>query len=439
MAKQTFQDIVPPEPEKSIRKIPLSKDRLERKSAEDEGTNRDRLARTLAGGWRGVRTDTDKKRFTRKTKIFGLAGILLLTVLFFAIFGRGSADVKIIAKQLSHNFDIEIEALKEGEGATFEILEITKEAEKIVPARGEEMVERKATGEIIIYNRHSTNPQTLIRNTRFETSAGLIYRIEDGITVPGMTERGGEAIPGQIKVRVYADEPGERYNIDLADFTIPGFKGLPQYENFFARSATPMAGGFVGRVKKVDEETLKQTRAELQDALEKTLLGLAIESSESDFVLLTESLQTSFFPLTEEGGSANDVKIKERGELSGIILDRSKLEKIMIKSVLGEANEEIRIRNPEKLVYQIKEPEDFSNLNNINTLVLNVNGRTDLVWQINHEKIQNDLAGKRKSEVSSILSKHGAVGEADASIDPFWKRSFPINPEKIKIEVVDKI
>ena len=34
----------------------------------------------------------------------------------------------------------------------------------------------------------------------------------------------GKNIPGSVDVKVYANEPGEKYNIGLSDFTIPVLK-----------------------------------------------------------------------------------------------------------------------------------------------------------------------------------------------------------------------
>ena len=46
-------------------------------------------------------------------------------------------------------------------------------------------MERKASGQIIVYNAYNDNNQKLIKNTRFETPDGKIYRIQASIIVPG--------------------------------------------------------------------------------------------------------------------------------------------------------------------------------------------------------------------------------------------------------------
>ena len=48
-------------------------------------------------------------------------------------------------------------------------------------------VNQKAQGELTVYNNYSEAPQILIKNTRFQTEDGKIFRIGDSITVPGKT------------------------------------------------------------------------------------------------------------------------------------------------------------------------------------------------------------------------------------------------------------
>ena len=56
---------------------------------------------------------------------------------------------------------------------------------------------------------------------------------------------------GQPSVRVYADKAGASYNVGLADFTIPGFQGDLDLNNY--RKIRPeLAGsrGFCGKTSK---------------------------------------------------------------------------------------------------------------------------------------------------------------------------------------------
>ena len=112
----------------------------------------------------------------------------------------------------------------------------SRTASTTVKATGTEQVSQSASGVITIYNDYSTAPQTLITNTRFEAPDGNIYRIHQGVTVPGATASAGGALtPGTISVTAYADQPGASYNIGQTQFTIPGFKNDPSTASFMRR------------------------------------------------------------------------------------------------------------------------------------------------------------------------------------------------------------
>ncbi len=73
--------------------------------------------------------------------------------------------------------------------------------------------------------------------TRFLALDGKIFRLTKGITVPGAKIVEGKIIPSSIEAAVIADQPGEAYNIGpVSRFSIPGLKGTPKYEAFYAES-----------------------------------------------------------------------------------------------------------------------------------------------------------------------------------------------------------
>ena len=105
----------------------------------------------------------------------------------------------------------------------------------------------------MIYNKYSAEAQIFVKDTRFETPEGKIYRIDRAVTVPGMKNSGGQTVAGSVEATVYADKSGSEYNIGFSDFTIPGLKGGLKYEKFYARSKTPMTGGMKGTVPDISE------------------------------------------------------------------------------------------------------------------------------------------------------------------------------------------
>ena len=79
----------------------------------------------------------------------------------------------------------------------------------------------KASGSITVYNNYSTASVKLIKNTRFQTPAGLIFRVPADVVIPG--KQG--STPGQVTVTVFADQVGQQYNIGPTPrLTVPGLQ-----------------------------------------------------------------------------------------------------------------------------------------------------------------------------------------------------------------------
>ena len=249
--KRRIDDIIPPaggDKRRSIRKV--SMDRMVRRKG------RERV--------RGTKQETDLDLSPQAPPVratpsrFGLwiiVGVSILVLFFgFSLLFSG-AKLVVIPKQRSVLVDATFEAFKTPRvGALgYEIMTIEIEGTNEVYANTEEFVEEKASGKITIYNNFNTSKQRLIKNTRFETPEGLIYRINESTVVPGQRIENKKVVPGSVEVVVYADEVGEKYNMGLGDFTIPWFKGDPRFDDFYARSKTEMTGGFVGEKKIVSK------------------------------------------------------------------------------------------------------------------------------------------------------------------------------------------
>jgi hypothetical protein len=417
--KKIIQDVIPPA-ERSIRRIPLS-DRQMRSREKEEPSE--------------IFSNRPPRRKKRKTLYWGLAGVVLVVlIIVIGLFTFAEAQVSIKLKQqvasISETFTASKD-IEDEEAVPFEVLKITEKLEERVEATGEEVVEKKASGEIVIFNKHSQNSQVLIKNTRFETPGGLIFRINGAVTVPGMQDKNGETVPGQIKVKVFADKPGEKYNVDLTDFTIPGFEGLPQFDNFFARSATKMTGGFSGKMSTVDPDSLTSTRKDLQQKLELSLREKISGEVPESLMLLPNSIEISFENNFEEDGKL--VTIEETGSAYALVLDKVVLQKLITDRILQDQEDETRVENLENVTIETEIQGDLSSLSSFQ---FTLTDPVRLVWLIDEESIKMDLAGQPRKDLGSVMRKYPSVTEASVTIKPFWKRSFPKKESRINIETI---
>jgi hypothetical protein len=323
---------------------------------------------------------------------------------------------------------------------TFETLTLAHTVRENLPATEVRRVEKRASGNIVIFNAFSSAPQELIKNTRFETPEGLIYRIRESVVVPGQKKKNGESLPGSVDVTIYADEPGDDYNIGLTDFTIPGFKGTPRFSSFYARSATDMSGGFSGVVQTISEEELERAKNALKARAREELLARAITHVPEEFILYPDAIFVTFesdLPLKEASQGKETVEVSLEGTLHGFMFVRSKFSMFLAKLVLPDLKEgeSVGIQNLSTIALSLQEKSALQP-QSLDSFSFSVKGTPNFVWDFDEEALRSSLAGNKKDELRIILAEFPGVTRAEVTVRPFWKRSFPENLKDIEIEKV---
>lgn len=325
--------------------------------------------------------------------------VILLGVLYQVVFASGRLVVTPKSEKVT--YDKTLTAKKDSETLPFETMSIERVATREVESSSEQQVSEKASGNIIVYNNFSSEPQKLIANTRFEAQNGRVFRIQNAITVPGLKKTASGSVPGSLEVKVYADEAGEDYNIDLSDFTLPALKGDARYDKIYARSKEPMTGGFVGLKKIVSTENKEIAEEEVRDELTKNLFKEASESLADGFVLYPDALFIEFQDIPDEN-VGDKVRVGQKAILYGVLFDRQILsEQIASETVADYPSGNILVENLDEL--------DFTVLDKNTTkpwltgeITFTILGNPLIVWQFDENKLKAESAGKLKKEVRAI-------------------------------------
>jgi len=376
------------------------------------------------------RSGTPRRRFA----LYALAGIAFIVLLFsLSIFFVG-AEVEVYPKEREISVERTVAASKEGSTPLhFETLELKDSASLKATATGTKEVRKKASGTIVVYNEYDGNPQRLIKNTRFETPDGKIFRIDAPIVVPGMTVSGGKQIPGSVEVVVYADEPGEEYNIGKTDFTLPGFKGGARYSKFYGRSKTAMQGGMIGTTFAVSEKDEANARATLTADLTERLIKNAKENVPADFVLYRDGIFLDFGDLKVTGTESKEVTITMEGTLRAVILNRGSLAKYLAQTEIRDFDgSPVESSSLDDLTVTVKDKMRLD-VENLGTISLTLSGPVTIVWDFDEAALKDDLRGKPKKNFESVLAKYRAIDRAELTISPFWAQTLPENADDIAI------
>lgn len=312
----------------------------------------------------------------------------------------------------------------------FELVTVEKTVTASVDAESTENVTQSAQGTITVSNMQDA-PQALIKNTRFETADGLIFRIRDSITVPAA--RNGE--PGTLSVTVYADEAGERYNIPATTFTLPGLKSSPDlYTKVNARSTEAMKGGFSGARPTLTEATKEAELAKLQTSLDGQLRSEVMSQVREGYVLVPGATAVQFEEQPDTAGAGNTVELSMRGVIRGVIFPEEMIARtIAYQSVGTYSGQPLRFESLEGL--QLAPAEGLIPTEGETAFSFTLTGSSNLVWKVDPAKVKAAVAGKSREQAEVALQGFPEVESALLVLKPFWVGSFPADPEKIKFEV----
>lgn len=368
-------------------------------------------------------------------------GILLVVFLgLFMTLTASSVEISVTPRSVEKRTDANFIAVSDTEtgGIPFDIIMLDKTETRSVPAIGEDEVMEKASGEIIVFNDFDENSQRLIKNTRFETPEGLIYRIQNSIVVPGQRkDENGKTIPGSIEVTVYADEAGEDYNVGLKDFTVPGFEGSDRFDSFYARSKTPMTGGYKGVKKIAADKDVEVMQDEIKEDLVVSLKEEIKNQVPNDFILYDDAVfSESRFLGTKE--VEQGVGVEEKVVIYAVIFNKENLSKSVAENTLDDDynGEDLIIRNLGDLDFEIKNKDEVQPWVE-GRFVFSLKGESSFEWIFDEEELKNDFVGQPKDKTNQILSQYPSIDSANVVIKPFWKNSFPRSSSKITIIKAD--
>ncbi len=478
MKKKQFQDIVPPSRQKKgasasvvsahkqeekreeeapvVAPAPVSAPKSEYMTANQSSVHKENTARFLGDKermpfWNGYRSSpgvsphkhTRSRGYSLYTYAVCAVGLVALVFIGLSFLSRG-ATITVYPRTAPAFVDGSfIISQKETPGMlTFAIVEKTATVSKEIPATGVARVEERARGTIRIQNTFSTSPQRLIKNTRFVSPEGFVFRIPESVEVPGMTRAAdGTEKPGEIETPVAADEAGEKYNIGPSTFTIPGFSGTPRHSKITAQSSSPMRGGFIGEratiAASVRTEAESALRAELVEKLKAEADALRIEQAEDVFVY--DTAQIVYAPPMERAAGGKNATLELSGTLRIAHLEGPAFAEYLAGETLASYDRlPIELTNAKDLSITLLPIE--------NTLAeqlpwseesmrLKVSGTAHFVWLFDETRFKADLVGKEESAFPTILRSYPGIGRAEVASRPFWSDTLPTDIGNISLKI----
>jgi hypothetical protein len=354
----------------------------------------------------------------------------------------GNTELTIYPEFRDPNINAEFTAFPtQTDGAlSYEIMTLEETKESQVQASGSIDIEEQATG-VLEISKSTPGAERLIKNTRFRSPSGLVYRIQESVVVPGAIDGN----PGTIQAEVFADEIGEEYNLAAGTtFDIPGFEEggfMDLFRSISASNPAAIIGGFDGPQFQIDDGELNTARQAIQIELRNSLLEKIESNKPAGMIAFPGAVAITYNQLPAIEYGQDLVTIREQAVLQIPLFKADDFGTFIAKEAVATyEGGPVRVDNPAQLIFGYSSATTSGSvIANAESLQFNLTGKPRLIWEYDADKLTQDLAGLPKTAISNAIKAYPGIERARVQVTPFWQRTFPENAEEIEvIEVIEE-
>jgi len=368
--------------------------------------------------------------------------LVLILIGIFCYFTLSRAEIEIWPETEIKTFKTRLTVDKRIENINFLanlipgiIFEEEKTFSQEFPARGKKLLERKAEGVIRVFNDSQTN-QTLVSQTRFQPPLEKFRLTLEKNEYPWFRSTERIVIPAKSykDVKVVAEAPGEKYNIEPSTFSIPGLAGTPQYTFVYGKSFEPMKGGLKKEVSEVTPEDLKEAEKILREKALKETKDALKGKIPADFIFLEEALKTEIleiFSLARAGAELEKFTFQLKALALTLAFKKGDLENFSKEFIATKIGADKKI---DQKSLKIEYLPEIINLE-AGKIILSLNLEAKIYSDIDEISLKRGLLGKSLAETQFFLQNQPKVNRSEVKLWPFWVRKVPQEMEKIKIKL----
>jgi len=338
-------------------------------------------------------------------------------------------------------------ALSNGEMVATYPISTEVELTKTYQSTGVSSKGNNAQGEMTIHNDGSAT-QLLIARTRFRSPDGIIFRIQNAVSVPakGTTNALVTADPIDEKGQVSGNKGNLAAN---TRFTLPALKG--EYKNLmYGVNAQAFTGGTTEEIRTVGSQDVESANKDIVEQLSKIAIeklqerldqenssqGKSLAMFNNDKTLKTEILASEI----KDGVKAGDVKenFQAYGKIrvSTVVFDRRDILKVLDRKLSALLSPDLRIASYDlgNMELQFVEQDARAGKIKVNTTMPY---RLEYGFQADFsERMKNQIIGMSLADSEKYLNSLESIAEAKVSAWPFWVGSIPGLKSNIQIEII---
>lgn len=380
--------------------------------------------------------------------IFFVVSSACIAIIAFFVLPKAQIKVAPKTEPMTSEFDLVIDEGSEtvdleAKRIPGQLVTIEEESEKKkFEATGQKDIGNKAEGEVVIFNKFSSDPQRLVKGMRFVTSEGKVFNLTNDTEVPGAEVRLGKTVPGKTKAILSAESPGVDYNIEPSHFTI---LDLPQNQqkDIYAESESNFSGGTSKMVKIVSEENINKAKNQLSaETTEKVLNKFYAQAEKESKMFFKDTLVSKELEVktdAEVGSEKENFEMQLKLAVSTLLFEKKSLSEVILNYLEAQIPQEKFLTNEsldEGISFKInhfdiqekKEKEEY-----FSKIAARVTIKKKLAYRFDEERLKRDLVGKTKEEAEKIILGYPNIVGAEVSFWPFWVKKVPYLEKKIEI------
>lgn len=360
---------------------------------------------------------------------FTIGSIVLLGVLLYPILFPKATVTVIPRVETIGSEGAVYTASKSGDaGVRYTLVPVVLQDTASVPATQKKQVQEKAHGIITVTNAAVNHTQRLIKNTRFQSSTGNVYRIRESIEVPAYTIKDGVKKPGTLAVEVFADEAGESYNLEKGTLTLPGLKGKQDlYEGITAVVKSPIAGGSTGTKFVISESERTTAVQKMTSGLLERARAQAKEKIPADSFVIPGADAYTVRQLPDEENGTNVVLGVEVTYNTMLFTHADFAAYMREQSMLADLPDSpARIQNAGALTATLTAHSGDASPFAQDSVSFTLHTAPVVVWNIDADALKHSLGGVARAAIQDILKKDPTIGPGTkVDIMPFWNNTMP--------------
>lgn len=373
------------------------------------------------------------KQKDKKNNLLLIIGISLVVIFIFFYIGHmfSTSIVEIKKTKVQYGFSNELVIANQSENSQlpFTVVEVTDTHHETVVPDLLNSSPKKASGSVIVYNSYSKSKINLKKGTVFVANNNIKFVSDASAVLPGyIIDTAKQIIPGQVIVKITAQNQGSQSNIGNADLTLANYQG--QKTKIYARTNELIAGGADQMAYGLSENLKTSISEKIDEALKKSLFIKAGAEIPEEYILYIDMFTYNPKNLIISG-TPQTLDVSKEASLIAYVIKRKDIEKL-IKTKLSAPEP----ANPQYLgldnlkVSMTSLPTD---LINPQTLTLNFTGEGQIVSYIDTTDLAKKLTKLKVRNAKKLLSSIQSLESFQITTKPSFLWLMPKKSNRIKI------